>query len=89
MQNAFDQMEALMAADALCAYPNHNKPYHRRWIIQQLVKKIFCVVATLREFQSKLLGAEMHTHTDHTTSLILETRLKDDFAEYMVQHFII
>ena len=28
MQNAFDKMKALMAADIMCAYPNHNKPYH-------------------------------------------------------------
>jgi hypothetical protein len=27
MQKAFDQMKALMTADVLCAYPNHNKPY--------------------------------------------------------------
>jgi hypothetical protein len=26
MQNTFDQMEALMTADVLCADPNHNKP---------------------------------------------------------------
>ena len=28
MQNAFDEMKTLMAADVMCAYPNHNKPYH-------------------------------------------------------------
>jgi hypothetical protein len=28
MQKTFDQMKALMAADVLCAYPDHNKPFH-------------------------------------------------------------
>jgi hypothetical protein len=28
MQNAFDQMKALMAADVLCAHPDYNKPFH-------------------------------------------------------------
>ncbi len=28
MQKAFNEMKALMTADVMCAYPNHNKPYH-------------------------------------------------------------
>jgi hypothetical protein len=28
MQKAFDELKALMTADVICAYPNHNKPYH-------------------------------------------------------------
>ena len=28
MQKTFDQMKALMAADVLYAYPDHNKPFH-------------------------------------------------------------
>eukprot|EP00956_Cyclotella_meneghiniana_P021249 scaffold38455_cov37-Cyclotella_meneghiniana.AAC.3 len=28
MQTAFDKMRLIIAADALAAYPNHNKPFH-------------------------------------------------------------
>jgi hypothetical protein len=28
MKKSFNQMKALMAADVLCAYPNHNKSFH-------------------------------------------------------------
>ena len=28
MDNTFNQMKAILSADVLMAYPNHNKPFH-------------------------------------------------------------
>jgi hypothetical protein len=35
----------------------------------QLIKKLLCVIVTLHEFCSMLLGAELHIHTDHKNIL--------------------
>ncbi len=90
-----------MAAEVLCAYPNHNKPFKictdaynyqlGAWIMQDnhpvpvayygrklnsaqrnhatIDKKLLCVVATLKEFWSMLLGTELHIYIDHKNIL--------------------
>ncbi len=95
MQQAFDKMCLLMAANALAAYPDHNKRFdvytdasdfqlgaciiqeRKRiaYFLQKLTKsqqnyttmekEMLSIVPTLKEFQSMLLGANIHVFMDH------------------------
>ncbi len=92
-------MKALMAADVLCSFPDHNKlfkiftdasnyqlgacimqddcpeAYYSRKLnsaqrnYATIDKEHLCVIATLREFPSMLLGIELHVYTDHKNIL--------------------
>jgi hypothetical protein len=55
VQKAFDQMKALMAADILCAYPNHNKPFYIHTDASNLVHVLCKMIFLLHTIARSLL----------------------------------
>ncbi len=50
-------------------WPNRRKLNSAQHNYATADKELLCVVATLREFQSMLLGVELHIYTDHKNIL--------------------
>ncbi len=112
MQTALDQMQALMAMDILCAYHNHNKPFHfyigasdyqlgscimqEGWPVAYYSKKLnnaqhnYSTVGTplysndTLWILSMLLGAELHTHTNHKIFYTSETPCNADSNGFLM-----
>jgi hypothetical protein len=55
VQKAFDQMKPLMAADVLCAYPNHNKAFHIHTDASNLVHLLCKMILLLHTIARSLL----------------------------------
>ena len=125
MQTEFNKTRLLMAADALSAYPDHNKrfdistaasdfqlgscimqdghpvAYFSRKLTKSQCnyttseKEMLYIIATLEDFKSMLLGANIHIFTDHKnltfdelkTQRVLRWRNKvEEFLPYI--HYI-
>jgi hypothetical protein len=66
IQKAFIQMKALMAADVLCAFPNHNKPFHIFTDASDLLLGACCIMQGGKPvacYCKKLNSAEMNYPT--------------------------
>jgi hypothetical protein len=63
VQKAFDQMKAVMVADVLCDYPNHNKPFHIHTDASNLVHVLCKMIFLLHTKARSFISAQMNYAT--------------------------